>query len=549
MRISRSGPARSWRRPARTTASRSCRVRTGRGSWRRGRSSAWWTGSGSGRATGRCWSGPGRRSRPPARRCRVPVRPLIGPIPADALVSVGGRERVTSAVVRAGGATRRLDVDLVVFGDRSPNLDLVLAAGAAVGRRGDVLVPTLDPSGRTSVASLFAVGSAADRPILDQAAADSARATGRHAAALRPVGRADRRGTGRGRRRPGQRHAEMAAHSHPSGRVARGAIVCFCEDVRAWEIRAELAAGYADPELVKRRTGALTGPCQGKYCLQSFACLVGDGPSIPTARPPLRPVRLGDLVATEPDDPGPADGTFGRRHAARRRSPATERRRRHRRRRDRRARVRARAGGARRARRRHRRARLPGRWRDRPQRRPDPGDAADRGADPRRARLPGEVRPDGRGARVQRPVLPARLRVGAVRGRRGRADARDRRDAPPDRGRQPAPVARRHAPAPADPARRRAGRGRRPQRRRDRPSRRGRLGASRAPGPDERPDRAGHDGPRDRPRGRTASRRSRPTAAGSARGPSSTPPTAGRASSTPWPASRRRTGRSGARSS
>ena len=62
-----------------------------------------------------------------------------------------------------------------------------------------------------------------------------------------------------------------------------------------------MAAGYADPELVKRRTGALTGPCQGKYCLQSFACLVG-GTSIPTARPPLRPVRLGDLVASEHDD-------------------------------------------------------------------------------------------------------------------------------------------------------------------------------------------------------------------------------------------------------
>ena len=96
----------------------------------------------------------------------------------------------------------------------------------------------------------------------------------------------------------------MAAHSHPSGSVARGAIVCFCEDVRAWEIRAEVAAGYADPELVKRRTGALTGPCQGKYCLQSFACLVGGTLPIPTARPPLRPVRLGDLVgASEPDDP------------------------------------------------------------------------------------------------------------------------------------------------------------------------------------------------------------------------------------------------------
>ena len=78
-------------------------------------------------------------------------------------------------------------------------------------------------------------------------------------------------------------------------------MVCFCEDVRAREIRAEQAAGYADPELVKRRTGALTGPCQGKSCLQAFACLAGrrTATSLPTARPPLRPVRLGDLVAAD----------------------------------------------------------------------------------------------------------------------------------------------------------------------------------------------------------------------------------------------------------
>jgi hypothetical protein len=90
-----------------------------------------------------------------------------------------------------------------------------------------------------------------------------------------------------------------------AAKVARGAMVCFCEDVRAWEIRAEQAAGYGDPELLKRRTGALTGPCQGKQCLQAFACLVEDGNEptrLPTSRPPLRPVRLGDLVAEDDRD-------------------------------------------------------------------------------------------------------------------------------------------------------------------------------------------------------------------------------------------------------
>jgi bacterioferritin-associated ferredoxin len=85
--------------------------------------------------------------------------------------------------------------------------------------------------------------------------------------------------------------------------------VCFCEDVHADEIKAQVDAGYGDPEMVKRRTGALTGPCQGKYCLQAFAATMtaAGGPgnagavSLPTTRPPLRPTRLGDLVsAAEP---------------------------------------------------------------------------------------------------------------------------------------------------------------------------------------------------------------------------------------------------------
>jgi bacterioferritin-associated ferredoxin len=115
-------------------------------------------------------------------------------------------------------------------------------------------MPVLDEAGRTTVPSLSVVGSAAGRP---------------------------------------------SSVSQPTGRT----LVCFCEDVHADEIRAQLAAGYGDPELVKRRTGALTGPCQGKYCLQAFAgSAIGAGAErtgLPTARPPLRPVRLGDLVASD----------------------------------------------------------------------------------------------------------------------------------------------------------------------------------------------------------------------------------------------------------
>jgi 2Fe-2S iron-sulfur cluster binding domain/Sarcosine oxidase A3 domain len=175
-------------------------------------------------------------------------------VPTSSLQRVLGGRRVTGALVVIDGRRRTERVDLVVFADRTPNLDLVLAAGAAVERRDGVLSPVLDANGQTTVPGLSVVGSAAGRP---------------------------------------------SAISQPAGR----ALVCFCEDVHADEIHAQVAAGYGDPELVKRRTGALTGPCQGKYCLQAFAATaVGAGAEqsgLPTARPPMRPVRLGDLVARD----------------------------------------------------------------------------------------------------------------------------------------------------------------------------------------------------------------------------------------------------------
>jgi hypothetical protein len=183
---------------------------------------------------------------------------VIGPLPTESLRRVLGRRRVTGAIVDVDGRRRRETIDFVVFGDRTPNLDLLLAAGGAVEPRDGVLVPILDGEGRTTVPNLSVVGSAAGGPIAPDRRA--------------PVGRT---------------------------------LVCFCEDVHADEIHAQVAAGYGDPELVKRRTGALTGPCQGKYCAQAFACAMADAGApidgLPTARPPLRPVRLGDFIASDPE--------------------------------------------------------------------------------------------------------------------------------------------------------------------------------------------------------------------------------------------------------
>jgi bacterioferritin-associated ferredoxin len=78
------------------------------------------------------------------------------------------------------------------------------------------------------------------------------------------------------------------------------AFACLCEDVRVRDIRHAVAEGFAHPELVKRRTGALTGPCQGKLCAPLVLALLRElgASDVPTrARPLVRPMPLADLAA------------------------------------------------------------------------------------------------------------------------------------------------------------------------------------------------------------------------------------------------------------
>jgi hypothetical protein len=247
---------------------------------------------------------------------------VVGPVPTSGLRAIGGRGSVAWVrFLEPGGAPRRERVEVVVFGDRTPNLDLLLAAGGRVGWRDGRLTPLADPDGQTSVPGLFVAGDAADRQAnLGDAAADAlartvGRAAGGFARSSTRIGEETAPGTGRAGDPP-----RSTSDGVPAGRGSAHAVLCFCEDVRAWEIDAERTAGYEDPELVKRRTGALTGPCQGKYCLSAVTCALNGaealpttagivGIVLPTGRPPLRPVRLGDLVADEavpaPADPGP----------------------------------------------------------------------------------------------------------------------------------------------------------------------------------------------------------------------------------------------------
>lgn len=82
-------------------------------------------------------------------------------------------------------------------------------------------------------------------------------------------------------------------------------VLCLCHDVTDKDVVRAVAAGFTSPETVKRFTGALMGPCQGRSCEELILAAIGrelgpGGVQPPTSRPPAFPVRMG-LLAGGPD--------------------------------------------------------------------------------------------------------------------------------------------------------------------------------------------------------------------------------------------------------
>jgi sarcosine oxidase subunit alpha len=95
---------------------------------------------------------------------------------------------------------------------------------------------------------------------------------------------------------------EPAPELGPRIDVSPDAVVCVCEDVRRHHVDRAIAEGFDDMELVKRRSGATTGACQGKLCLALLAetfTARGLAPGLPTVRPPIRPVSVASLGGGE----------------------------------------------------------------------------------------------------------------------------------------------------------------------------------------------------------------------------------------------------------
>lgn len=80
-------------------------------------------------------------------------------------------------------------------------------------------------------------------------------------------------------------------------------VVCRCEDVTYGEIVRAIASGLCTTEEIKRVIRCGMGPCQGRTCSRLIARIIADrtgapvsGLSLPTVRPPSRPVEIGVLA-------------------------------------------------------------------------------------------------------------------------------------------------------------------------------------------------------------------------------------------------------------
>lgn len=228
-------------------------------------------------------------------------------------------ERVVVAPVDASGAftdgpERSFEIGSLVVGHGlvpGGEVPRLFRAGTRFDRLRGGHVPELDADGRTSVPGLYAAG---DGVGIKGAAAAVLNGTLAGLAAAHDSGRLSE-GEWRRRADPVRASASklaafsdaiaglMALRAGQVDSVPADTVVCRCEDVTRGEIEAAAEAGATEVNQLKHFTRCGMGPCQGRMCGETAAEILARALGVEreavgqwTARPPLRPVPLADLL-------------------------------------------------------------------------------------------------------------------------------------------------------------------------------------------------------------------------------------------------------------
>lgn len=203
------------------------------------------------------------------------------------LVRIEGRDRV-HRVELSDGTTERCD--LLVVGFSQPTYEFQAQNGCQVELTGEPPVVRARPGGHQPMLVVGEAAGPCDPKTLAAAIASKVADWLAGSAGEPPVD---------------ERVNAPAAGLRPPD----AAFVCLCEDVRVGDIRAAIADGYGDIELVKRHTGAGTGPCQGKLCHAALLACMAEANGdirIPTPRPLLRPIPLRQMAGASKTSPAVA---------------------------------------------------------------------------------------------------------------------------------------------------------------------------------------------------------------------------------------------------
>jgi NAD(P)H-nitrite reductase large subunit len=93
--------------------------------------------------------------------------------------------------------------------------------------------------------------------------------------------------------------------------MGKDVLICRCKEVSGQEILAAIKDGATSINGIKRRTGACMGLCQGRTCRRMVNNMLARETGVniadlemETARPPVRPVKMGILLQPRPSGRG-----------------------------------------------------------------------------------------------------------------------------------------------------------------------------------------------------------------------------------------------------